>query len=228
MRESQKQFMSIFTRSLFEILEPKKTLVIGVPLHDRQDPREFPTIFDPEWPHKKTNFLDTDFGDGTEYDLILGSIPLGLPKSKNWDLCFSYSKHLGNNGVGFFLVEPFGHTRYRKYKDTDFLSFMETESVYINGYINLPAGILEPCTSIQPVLVMLSRNKGKFRLLNLSKVENYDEILRNFLEKAIGNKKTEHLDLFSFRGFRSIEISNQIDNLKTRYKEYQSVSLRPS
>ena len=225
MRETQKQFMSVFTENLFEMLEPKKTLVVGVPLHDRQDPRDFPTIFDPSWTHQKTTFLDTDLGDDTEFDLILGSIPLGLPKSKNWDLFFSYSKLLRNNGVGLFLVEPYGLTRNKKDISTEFLSLMETEFVYINGYINLPAGILEPCTSIQPILVMLSRNKSKLRLLNLSKVENYDERLRNFLGKAIGDKKTESLDLFSFRGFRSIEIANQIDNLKTRYKEYQSVSL---
>jgi len=43
----QQKFMSIFTETLIKIMNPDKTLVVGVPLQDRPDSRDFPIIFKP-------------------------------------------------------------------------------------------------------------------------------------------------------------------------------------
>ena len=117
-------------------MNPDKTLVVGVPLQDRPDSRDFPTIFKPKGSHEVRTFFDTELGYGDEFDLILGSIPMGLrpnsiqksrmsSKYLNWDLFFTFSKHLKPDGFGLFLIEPYGFTKTGQNRHREFLQLME-------------------------------------------------------------------------------------------------------
>ena len=237
MNGPQQQFMSIFTETLIKIMNPDKTLVVGVPLQDRPDSRDFPTIFQPKESHEVRTFFDTELGNGDEFDLILGSIPMGLrpnsvqksrmsSKYLNWDLFFTFSKHLKPDGFGLFLIEPYGFTKTGQNRHREFLQLMEKESVYVEGYINLPPKILEPCTTLQPLLVVLSRKKHHFKLLDLSQESGLEDRTQKFFKSNIGDENTSDVDVSSFRGFRVLEVARQINTLETRYKEYHSVPLQ--
>ena len=77
----QQKFMSIFTETLIKIMNPDKTLVVGVPLQDRPDSRDFPTIFKPKGSHEVRTFFDTELGYGDEFDLIIILVPIILHNS---------------------------------------------------------------------------------------------------------------------------------------------------
>ena len=173
-------------------------------------------------------FLDLDYNEGT-FDLILGNIPMGLrSRSKaeslfnhnkqNWDIIYQLSENLNKDGIGVFLLESLG---FHGSIGSKFIDSMKDRGVYVNGYLNLPEKFLEPLTSIRPILVVTSKSDKGFQLGVLTQPESIDQVVKEFFGKGVDKKLVYKDDIKSFRGFRSIDIRNQISRLETRYKDFK-------
>lgn len=233
MNEKAQQFINEFTSVISALIDPKESLTIGLP-RSNINSRDLPCLFSEVKSTKKVTFEDTSLITEEFFDLVLGTIPMGLrPTAQqksdmisqhlNWDLIFQFSKVLSKNGFGIFLIEPKGFGL--KNQGVEFLHLMAKEDIYVKGYINTPRDILQPATSLQPVFVVTSRRKAEFKLLDLSSSNNVEQDLKGFFDESNHCVPTGDFPVSSFQGFRHYEVGKQLQSLETRYKEYKSISL---
>lgn len=227
------EIMERFTNSLVEKLKPNNILRIRsrLPSKDIREIKENNTSIFPEI--DQSDNIEFDSACETldkNYELILGTIPLGLrvnltPDEKkitsdaSWYLIYKFSKFLTEKGIGFFLMTPSGFTGQRGKR---FIDFMAENDVFVRGYIKLPELIFQEFSSVKPILVITTRNEQPFILGDVSNLDTIEETSNNLA--AISNSQvSKEIQLNDFRGFKPIEIESKINSLKTRYKDYESI-----
>ena len=118
MNEKAKHFINEFTSAISDLIDPKQSLTIGLPrsnINGRMsiDSRDSICLFSEVESTKKVTFQDASLITGEFFDLVLGTIPMGLrPTAQqkldmfsshlNWDLIFQFSKVLSRNGLGSY------------------------------------------------------------------------------------------------------------------------------
>jgi len=178
-----------------------------------------------------------DIPKNTLYDLILGDFPFGMNNVEwsdgsktiktqgNWLEILKSLDFLEKNGTALFLLEPLG---FSISKGVVFEKELNERGFFVNAYINLPERILQPETSITPVLVAISK-KPKNQLFL---AELLDDTQAQGLAHAYFSNMNEgdlargkYIDAGDYSGFHRIKIIGQIERLETQYKTYEECSL---
>jgi len=174
-----------------------------------------------------------EFTNSGEFDFILGDFPLGMSKREdykfgsvtlktrqNWIEILKSIKLLNQKGVALYLVEPtcFSNSEGKKLEDA-----LNSAGYFVNAIFNAPDGILQPETSINPVFVLITKNKtNTVFLADLLNEPQASEVAHNFHSETVGNNLSKGLTVEerAFYGFHRIKIKQQIEKLETQYKEY--------
>lgn len=166
----------------------------------------------------------------SNHDLIIGDLPLGwmtvdcdyqgekLKVPRNWCEILASLEHLNEYGNALHILEPigFGSVRGKRFE-----ALLNRNGFYISAYVRLPEGILQPETSLTPVLAVFTKHPAPSvfveELINPSQaeylVDNY------FLPSEMRDSKN-YIPSGSFRGFATLKSQRQIDRLETQYKNY--------
>ncbi|MBT4732073.1 ATP-binding protein [Candidatus Woesearchaeota archaeon] len=232
MENLRAELFKSFVDSLLDVHNIKNVLVVDHPNKTPTGREPFGILSTKYFPKTiqttEKFFLDLDYNEGT-FDLILGNVPMGLrnspsvqenfPKNKeNWGIIFRLSQNLTNTGLGIFLLEPLG---FNGRKGSDVVDFMKSEGIHVNGYLNLPDKFLEPNTPLKPIFVITSKQDLGFQLGDIGQPENVETVVKEFFGQNEDKKLVFSYDIKSFRGFKSINIKNQISRLETRYKDFK-------
>ena len=228
MKPEHLKILTQFGKSVVATTHPENVLVVtNFAPRDPMPPDLFPDI-----PSDiKKGFLDLTFDEG-HFDLILGTLPIALKAKKlgttvfetsffSWEVIFKLSNNLTESGFGIFLIGPLG---FGGYQGKRFQERMNSNGVFVHGYINLPEGLLKPATSIRPLFVITSKQNTNLRVCSLSSETNFDQLSTDLLN---ANESTQNIDVIhhdDFNGFYSIEIRKQINRLETRYKDYRTLN----
>lgn len=172
------------------------------------------------------------------YDFIVGDLPLGLANAKwndvsqniaictrkNWIVLFKSLFRLKETGIGLFLIEP----SFRSKKWKDFISTLNEYGFFILSIFNPPEKILFPHTSLQPNLVLISREKvDQIFLAQIDDVESLNLQIDNLKARRSSNNLAEgtFVNTSEFMDFDNFKITSQIAKLKSQYKEYSGYKL---
>lgn len=189
-----------------------------------------PVIFPELTGTKKISINETPVPINENFKFIFGNLPLGakaattdeqgriVHKNLGWLAIYYTSKCLSEDGLGLYLVEPLG---FFGAKGKKFLTSLNEEGAYVTGYIRLPKCLFEKHTSIEPILAIVQKKQVPFQLYDISKQNSVTHVVNSLLSGDTCNAKGISLD--SFRGFKSIEIENQIRSLDTIYKTYSNI-----
>lgn len=183
-----------------------------------------------DWPSKVS--------ENDKYDFIIGDFPLGMGKREeyrfgsetikirqNWVEIAKSIKHLNDNGLAIYLVEPtgFGEFEGKKLEET-----LNSQGYFVNAIFSAPEGILQPETFITPVFVLISKTKTDTIFIGelLSESQGL-EIARNYCSGVFGKDLKQGLAIEekTFYGFHRIRIKQQIEKLETQYKEYEEYTI---
>lgn len=172
-----------------------------------------------------------------KFDLIIGDLPFGmrpvdvelqgtkLKIPQNWREIFQSLHFLDENGTALYLLEPRGFSSDLGMK---FEKELNKLGFYINGFFNTPEKILQPHTSITPVIVLITRKNSPdlFVAELLNEKQSEQTVDMYFLSEKGGDLETGmHIDLGSFYGFHKIRFEKQIEDLETHYKNYSKYTL---
>ena len=151
-------------------------------------------------------------------DYKFGSVT--LKTRQNWIEILKSIKLLNQKGVALYLVEPtcFSNSEGKKLEDA-----LNSAGYFVNAIFNAPDGILQPETSINPVFVLITKNKtNTVFLADLLNEPQASEVAHNFHSETVGNNLSKGLTVEerAFYGFHRIKIKQQIEKLETQYKEY--------
>jgi hypothetical protein len=168
----------------------------------------------------------------SNYDFILGELPIGvdrishdipgLPRKvrRNWIYIYNSLRFLSENGFAIYMVEP---TAFGLRDGIRFESAINEEGYFVNAIFNAPPQFLHPQTSITPTFILISKNKSKnifiAELLNIEQVEN---VVKNFTKGIEGEdlRGGMFIPSSSFQSFNQIKATQQIEKLKTEYKQF--------
>jgi hypothetical protein len=219
--------VTVFVRELMELIKARKSLKISI--------SNF-SIFDSIVPSaQEANGFDwnSKIVNTDKFDFILGDLPLGVSKKKdfefgvrylkirqNWVEILKSLKLLNDNGTGLYLAEPtcFGSPEGKELEDA-----LNSEGYYVNAIFNTPEGILKPETSITPVFVLITKKKTtSVFLAELLNEFQTSEVVQKFYSGTVGNDLIEGMAIEekTFYGFHRVKIKQQIEKLETQYKEY--------
>jgi len=182
-------------------------------------------------------FVELDRVKST-FDFIAGDLPLGMSNSKwtdetqnksisarrNWLILLKSLLLLKGEGLGLYLVEPaFWSKRWKNFQD-----ILNGYGFFILAVFNPPEKLLFPHTSLQPNLILVSREKTDE--LFIAEIEDTESIglqVDNLLRRRSTNNLNEgiFINTRDFRDFYNFKISKQIEKLKTQYKEYSRYKL---
>lgn len=223
MNEENKKFIERFISSLLDYVKPNSILRTGPPASEDSTLMDFPDIFVGS-SGKFHDFLHPLPNE--TFDLILGSIPLGLryDNQNNYEvkLIHEYSKRLTSTGFGVFLTLPTGLGRLPLYH---IVEAMRADGINVIGYIDLPPNILEPATKLRPMLVVTSKIDFPFRLGRYESLNDLDSMVRSFFDQNSIQSSAYDETLESFRGFRNLEAKEDVQKFGSKYKEYRSHKL---
>jgi hypothetical protein len=104
---------------------------------------------------------------------------------------------LSNDGIGLYITLPYGRT----FGIDKLREHLLEKNCYVNAIINPPKNFLSPCTSIRPLLVLISKTKTeKEFVLNIEDSDNINFDLNNLFS----NKEDKTDSIFVNRGFSDI------------------------
>jgi len=193
-----------------------------------------------ELPFQEANGFDWDneIVNSNKFDFILGDLPLGMNKRQdyqfgsvnlkvrqNWIEILKSVKLLNDNGTAVYLVEPtcFSTTEGKKLENA-----LNSEGYFVNAIFNTPEGVLQPETSITPVLALITKKKtNSVFLAELMNIDQASEVVKNFHSKNIGHDLSKGMEINerTFHGFHRVKIKQQIEKLETQYKEYEEFTI---
>lgn len=163
----------------------------------------------------------------SQFGLILGDFPLGMNRvdyeclnhklkiRRNWAELLNALKFLEKGGIAIFLVEPIGFSGAEGIK---FESALNSCGYFINAIFNAPEGVLQPETSITPILVLISKNPTSSVFIAELLNETHSRKVANnyFSERDSGDlKQGMKIPEKTFHGFSRIKIKQQIEKLET-------------
>ncbi len=192
-----------------------------------------------------TNFnldiLQKELDDLQEkFDFIVGDLPIGVKEEilesphrnlrirtkKNWIVLMTSLFKLRENGYGLFLVESmFWSAKWKHFEDA-----LSANGFFIDAIFNPPERILAPVTSTQPNIILVSKER-KSNLyiceLNEMSIDSIQTIVSN-LREGVHTDQLEtgmFVEKSDFKDFYNFKILNQIERLKSTYKEYKTYKL---
>lgn len=229
MEQAVSDLFEQFSSALIKTLKPNRTFVLTAP--DNLGSRDFiPDIFATLPSDFQKNFLELNFDEG-EFDLIAGAIPLGWRAAQigetkfqtsnaSFEIILKLSESLTNCGHGIFLMGPLG---FGGTQGEQFLNRMNEQGIFVHSYINLPENILQPTTSIRPILVVTSKQNVELQICSLNIDSDVLGLVSDLFEANSGSKFIDKLEHKTFSGFPSFEIRKRIGRLETRYKDFKAV-----
>ena len=188
----------------------------------------------------RTLFRDKSISsDKEKFDLIIGNLPFGMPRRDwidedkeinikaraNWIDLFESLFLLNDSGYGIYIVEPIQRSEeWLKYQGQ-----LKKKGFFINAVFNIPRGILQPQTFLQPNLVIISRiDNLQLFISELHDLESLETIINNF--KTLFNSGSLDTGVLinenDFRGFGQYKIISEINALETQYKNYKKYRLK--
>lgn len=174
---------------------------------------------------------------GEKFDLIIGALPFGMNQidveyrgaklriPRNWNEILQSLEFLENSGTGLYLLEPlgFGTSMGQKFEKE-----LNKNGFYVSGYFNAPEKILQPETSITPIIVAITKNPpSKLFISELLNESQSEQVVDNYFSSEDGTdlKTGKYIDLGSYYGFHRLKIKQQIERLETQYKNYTEYTL---
>ncbi len=169
-----------------------------------------------------------------EYQLIIGDLPIGakvgttdasgesVVRNLGWLAIGHTSKHLSENGIGLYLIEPNGFYGTQGQK---FIDYLKTSNIYVNGYIRLPRRIYAKHSSIDPILAIVQKKQQNFQIFDITQ-QDYMKIVVEKINSGQFNKNNLAISIDTFRGFKAIDIQKQITLIDTRYKDFSTRKLK--
>lgn len=179
-----------------------------------------------------------DIPQNTFFDVILGNLPLGLAQTDwlndgktiraqlNWVAILRSLASLNKNGTALFLLEPRG---FSTASGVEFEKELNNSGFFVNAVFNCPDKILQPESTITPILVAISTCPSKqLFVAELLGVEQAQRIAHSYYSSSNDGSDLatgKYIDLGSYSGFHRIKIRQQIERLETQYKNYEEHSL---
>ena len=176
-----------------------------------------------------------------KFDLILGNLPLGLRKKEwigsdgsdqivereNWLYMLDSLSLLTDRGFGVYPIEPaFFESDFSK----KFRNLILKQGFKIDIIINLPKTILQPESSLQPVMLIVSRgNQGKYFVAEIAynPLETINSIvIKKIIEnkyKNLSNTLKDGMYIDEFEGFNKYKIKKEIAFLEKEYTLFRKV-----
>lgn len=178
-----------------------------------------------------------EINKGEKFDLIIGALPFGMNQvdveyrgaklkiPRNWHEIFQSLDFLENGGTGLYLLEPlgFGSSMGQKFEKE-----LNKYGFYISGYFNTPEKILQPETSITPIIVAITKAPpSKLFIAELLNESQSEQVVDNYFSSEDGTdlKTGKFIDSGSYYGFHRLKIKQQIERLETQYKNYTEYTL---
>jgi hypothetical protein len=232
MKESNDKILLNLVQKYIDLFKPKRTLFL--------DYSDFVIFEGLSKSTTKTLFRGQSISsDEEKFDLIIGNLPLGMPKIEwidkdreiniktraNWIDLFKSSFLLNDSGYGIYIVEPIQRSE-------EWLRFQEQlkkKEFFINAIFNTPQGILQPQTFLQLNLVIISRiDNPQLFIAELNDLESLETIINNFKDLfESGSLDTGVLiNENDFRGFSQYKIIREINALEIQYKSYKKYQLK--
>jgi len=232
-----------FALHLSHMLDAKKIFYLGMP--NRSD-IESPEVFFGLFKNMESNatqsedFLSFDVSKNLEksYDFVVADLPLMykpvkpvMRKNKyqhfgEWAIMLDLLSLLNENGHGLVWVPPvfwFGLPGKKFQED------LKENGFHINAVFNPPEKILQPLTSVQPNILLLSRKESsKAFFSELPDASNINELTNNFSKQIDSGNLIDGLLLptVDFKGFENFKFSQEIKKLKIHYNNYDEYILK--
>ena len=171
-----------------------------------------------------------------QFDIVIGDLPFGMPLvdldtvskmkgRKNWSYVLASLRTLKENGQAFFLIEPMVLFSLMAKR---FLNDLSKEGFYYNSVFELPEKLLEPLTSLQPILIHFGRqNSEKLFIAEITK--EFEQLLNNFTTERTTTKDLSTgvlVDREEFESFNRFRIEKEIENLSLQYNAYKKQALK--
>jgi len=178
----------------------------------------------------KNDLLEED----EKFDFVFADLPFGMNSevsrldptkkvNRNWNSIVDSVNLISDQGILFAVAEP---AIYSSKKGRDFVKSLENIGVYNNMVLNAPEKIYSPQTIFSPIILGLSKKKKEQLFIAEIEDGNYELVISNYqneVSEGITNGNWINADLFST--FDKLKIENQINSLRTQYKEYKQYKL---
>lgn len=172
------------------------------------------------------------------FDFILGDFPIGMSSRReytygarkykirqNWGELLNSLQFLSDDGVGLFLVEPYG---FGSIEGSKFESTLNSEGYFINAVFNAPGGLLEPISRINPVLILITKtHSDPIFVAELLDRRQVAEVTNNYFSGRAGGDLARGIKIPEkvFRGFDQLKTLRQMEQLETQYNDFEKVSI---
>jgi Putative DNA-binding domain len=170
--------------------------------------------------------------DGSKFDLILGDFPLGLNQTtwdangtaikaqQNWIEIAKSLTLLNHSGNALFLLEPLA---FSKSKGVIFEKMLNNLGYFVNGIFDCPVNLLQPATTIRPVIVAISKAvTERLYIAELLSEEQAKQVVDNYFSTRDSGDLVSgtYIEKSDYHGFNRIKIRQQIERLETQYKTF--------
>ncbi|MDB3932958.1 putative DNA binding domain-containing protein [Luminiphilus sp.] len=173
----------------------------------------------------------------SSYDLIFAQTPMHVRGTHPWmfgekasggykseySIMVNLASRLKGGGTAFFTVPGIGISNGVAGKK--FSEKLETNSLFINGYIELPKDIYKPYAGVNALLLVISRRKTDLHLFSFhdSDVRSIAENVRSLID--VGSVSGHECD-GEFVGFESARARLKVERMESIFKGYKSTPLR--
>ena len=179
----------------------------------------------------------SEINKNSKFDLIIGDLPFGMKPidieyqgtklriPRNWSEIFQSLWSLEENGTALYLLEPLGFSTGAGLK---FEKELNKNRFYVSAIFNAPEKILQPETSITPIIVAITKAPpSKLFIAELLNEKQSEQVVDMYFssEDDTDLKTGKYIDLESYHGFHRLKIKQQIERLETQYKNYTEYTL---
>ena len=178
-----------------------------------------------------------------QFDYILGNFPFGGVRretdeiyifgetelrriKQSWVDVLDSLLLLKDDGFALYALEPNGFCLHIGEKLEEALNL---NGFYINAIFNCPKNILKPYTLIQPIIILISKNKvNSVFTAELLDEAQANKVAENYLANIDNGNLIQGLaiDSRSFCGFKQIKARLQAEKIQTQFKEFRSTTIQ--
>ncbi|HQV93355.1 MAG TPA: hypothetical protein PLF41_02730, partial [Anaerolineales bacterium] len=181
--------------------------------------------------------FSSEIDKDAKFDLIVGDLPFGMDQvdaefkgekikvPRNWAEILQALLFLEDDGTALYLMEPLGFSTIAGQKIEKLLN---KNGFFASALFNAPEKILQPTTSITPIVVTITKKATpKLFVAELLNENQAEQIVDKYFASTGGDdlKIGKYIDAGSYHGFSVIKIKQQIERLETQYKNYTEYSL---
>lgn len=236
-RRLKKQFIDLLDSvvSIYrEILKPEKVLHIKASEFNIFIDYQTDSILSLDNINKLNTLYEKLIDPNILFNLVVGDFPFWLQwakiVNKNTKLKFledefilQASKRLWQEWIGIYMVRSSFFLQSNKI----LIDTLNQEWIYINGVFNLPKDSLAPFTSLQPILIIISRKENKSLYISeLSYDSNIESIVWNYYDSNSNDLANGiFIERDSFMTFDRYKAHEKIRKLSTIYSEFSKYRL---